>query len=117
MTMGATPPPSPVERLIDRPRITSRLLARFDHPLTVVSGPAGSGKTSAINQAIQNNLLDPRGTDYLVTAPRKGADPLQLLSRIAASLGVADDSQSSTDRRSANASSSACGPTPLTKLR
>ncbi len=87
---------SPVERLIDRPRITSRLLARFDHPLTVVSGPAGSGKTSAVNQAIQNNLLDPRGSDFLVTAPRRGADPLQLLSRIASSLGVADDSQNST---------------------
>lgn len=85
-----------VRRLIDRPRITALLLQRFDHPLTIVRAPAGSGKTSAVNQAIENNLLDPRGTDYLVTAPRNGADPLQLLSRIAATLGVSDDGHHST---------------------
>ena len=96
MTERPSTPSSPVQRLIDRPRITSRLLERFDHPLTFVNGPAGSGKTSAINQAIQNNLLDPRGVDFLVTLPRNGADPLQLLARIASSLGVSDEAERST---------------------
>lgn len=42
-----TPPPPPA-RLLDRPHLDSLLVAMVDYPLTLVTAPAGGGKTTAL---------------------------------------------------------------------
>ncbi len=77
-----------VGRLIDRPRLNELLIGRFDHRLTTVVGVAGSGKTSAVLRAIENNRLDPRGLDVFVALHSSSNDELHLLAQIADALGV-----------------------------
>ncbi|HEX8290684.1 MAG TPA: tetratricopeptide repeat protein, partial [Pyrinomonadaceae bacterium] len=41
-------PPRPVSVLLSRPRLTERLQANLSHPVTLVTAPAGSGKTTLV---------------------------------------------------------------------
>ena len=75
-------------QLVERPRLTSRLLGRFDHRVTTVVAPAGSGKTAALTLAIRNNQLDPVGVDVWVEAHPSDNDPVHLLATIALALGI-----------------------------
>jgi ATP/maltotriose-dependent transcriptional regulator MalT/DNA-binding SARP family transcriptional activator len=41
-------PPRPASTLLSRPRLTERLQANLSHPVTLVTAPAGSGKTTLV---------------------------------------------------------------------
>src|SRR5918912_174962 len=41
-------PPRPASVLLSRPRLTERLQANLSHPVTLVTAPAGSGKTTLV---------------------------------------------------------------------
>ncbi len=41
-------PPRPAATLLSRPRLTERLQANLPHPVTLVTAPAGSGKTTLV---------------------------------------------------------------------
>ncbi|HEX8558849.1 MAG TPA: BTAD domain-containing putative transcriptional regulator [Pyrinomonadaceae bacterium] len=41
-------PPRPAPALLSRPRLTERLQANLSHPVTLVTAPAGSGKTTLV---------------------------------------------------------------------
>ncbi|HWK30258.1 MAG TPA: LuxR C-terminal-related transcriptional regulator [Solirubrobacter sp.] len=45
-------PPPPPFGLVDRPRLAARLQAGLDTPVTLVCGPAGSGKTALLSSAL-----------------------------------------------------------------
>lgn len=81
------------ERALARPRLTALLNGRFDHRLTLVTGAAGYGKTTALALAIANNRLDPIGRDVFLGATESDADPDHLLAGLAASLGVEPGAQ------------------------
>lgn len=75
-------------QLIERPRLTSRLLGRFEHRVSTVVAPGGSGKTAALTLAIRNNQLDPVGHDVWLEAHPSDNDPVHLLATIAQALGI-----------------------------
>jgi LuxR family maltose regulon positive regulatory protein len=54
-----------------RPRLLDRLRQRFAVPLTVVTAPAGYGKTTVLAQALEDNRMTPRGVDHWLSC---GAD-------------------------------------------
>ncbi|MEM1332792.1 MAG: BTAD domain-containing putative transcriptional regulator [Actinomycetota bacterium] len=71
MTAAATghrfvPIATPPERVVRRDRLVATLATRFDHRLTTIVAPAGSGKTTAIAEAVAANRLAPRGDDIWV---------------------------------------------------
>jgi LuxR family maltose regulon positive regulatory protein len=57
---GASPPllvtkthvPPPRQDLVARPDLQAKLVAGLTHPLTLVSAPAGFGKTTLLNAAV-----------------------------------------------------------------
>src|SRR6056297_1599588 len=67
------------DQLVERPRLTNRLLGRFDHRVTTVVAPAGSGKTAALSLARRNNALDPVGLDVWVDARPSDNDLMHFL--------------------------------------
>ena len=75
-------------QLVERPRLTKRLVGRFEHRVTTVVAPAGSGKTAALTLAIRSNHLDPVGHDVWLDARPSDNDPVHLLAAIADALGV-----------------------------
>ena len=85
------PTGGPTRHLIDRPRLDRLLLGRFEQRVTVISAPAGSGKTSALALAVENNRLDPRGVDVFVGLSSFDDSPLALLERIMRALGIVVD--------------------------
>ncbi|HMF55820.1 MAG TPA: BTAD domain-containing putative transcriptional regulator [Pyrinomonadaceae bacterium] len=48
-------PPRPAPELLPRPRLTERLLANTAHPVTLVTAPAGSGKTTLVADFVRTN--------------------------------------------------------------
>lgn len=50
------PPARPVERLVARLRLFALLEEAFTHPLTLVSAPAGYGKTTLVSEFVQSRL-------------------------------------------------------------
>lgn len=86
--MSTRPGPSHAG-LIRRPRIEHLLLGRFEHRLTTVVAPAGSGKTSALSLAADNNRLDPRGIDLIVELSVVHDSRLRLIAELLESVGVA----------------------------
>lgn len=75
-------------QLIQRPRLTSLLRGRFDHRVTTLVAPAGSGKTASLTLARRNNELDPVGLDVWVDSRRVDDDPVQFVAAIADALDV-----------------------------
>lgn len=66
------------DRLVARTRLTRLLNGRFSHRVTTVVGAAGFGKTTALALAVENNNLDPLGTDVWLTiaSPMSSVDAL-----------------------------------------
>lgn len=54
-----TPPARSSERLVSRPRLFAMLEKAFAHPLTLISAPAGYGKTTLVSEFIQPFLSGP----------------------------------------------------------
>ncbi len=75
------------DRLLLRPRLTTLLARRFDHRVTTVIAPAGSGKSTALALAIGNNRLDPIGQDTWLALHTGDNEPTHLLAGIAQALG------------------------------
>ncbi len=83
--------------LIARPRLIAALNDRFEHRITLITAPAGSGKTTALSQAFHNNLLDPVGRDIWLGAVKADADPLALLGGLAAACGLQNSGDETDD--------------------
>ena len=74
-------------RVIARPRVTRLLRGRFDHRVTVLTAPAGAGKTTALRLAIEANHLDPFGIDVFHAASQHDCDPAHLITGLAGAVG------------------------------
>ncbi len=61
---------------------------RFDAKLTLVTAAAGHGKSTALAEALANNILDPSGLDIWLAATEADADPAHFLAGLAESLHV-----------------------------
>jgi LuxR family maltose regulon positive regulatory protein len=48
-------PPRARAELLSRPRLTERLLANLDHPVTLVTANAGTGKTTMVADFLRTN--------------------------------------------------------------
>ncbi len=77
-----------LDRVVQRPRLLNLLRDRFDHRLTLVVGPAGAGKSTALAQAVESNQIDPYGVDVWFGAEAADNDPLQLLTGLCQAVGV-----------------------------
>ncbi len=62
--------------LVDRPRLVSRLVRRFEQRLTIVVGGGGAGKTTLLHQAVQQERIN---LDVVYTCTRVDRDPERLL--------------------------------------
>ena len=58
------------------------LQQRFAHPVTIVVGGAGFGKTTVLGQAFRANLAAPRGVDAWVSCEMVDEDPRRLAEAI-----------------------------------
>jgi DNA-binding SARP family transcriptional activator len=76
------------DRRISRPRLNHLLAQRFDAKLTVVTAAAGHGKSTALAEALANNILAPAGLDILMAATEADADPTHLLAGLAQSIDL-----------------------------
>ncbi|MFK8025959.1 MAG: BTAD domain-containing putative transcriptional regulator [Ilumatobacter sp.] len=66
----------------------SKLIGRFEHRVTTVTGAAGAGKSTALAAAVASNRLDPAGRDVWVAVPTSGITGVQLTGAIASALDV-----------------------------
>lgn len=73
--------------MVLRDRLIARVAGRFSHPITVVNAGAGFGKTTLLVQAIDENLLAPRGVDFFVACRPEHRVQATLIDAIAQSLG------------------------------
>ena len=48
-------PPRPAPALLSRPRLTERLVQNLEHPITLVTANAGSGKTTLVADFVRNH--------------------------------------------------------------
>ncbi len=87
------------DHLIPRTRLTIALADRFEHRLTTIIAPAGSGKTTALAQAVQSNALQPLGQDVWLGAGPADAEPATLISGMLAAFGVEASGDVETDSR------------------
>src|SRR5215213_189148 len=72
-------PPRPASVLLSRPRLTERLQANLSHPVTLVTAPAGSGKTTLVADFVRAHAR--RFVWYQLD--RGDADPLVFLEYLA----------------------------------
>ncbi len=80
-------PPTVGDALL-RPTLLRRLLTRFEARVTIVRAGAGFGKTTALAQAIEQNLLAPNGHDRWIGCEPADRDAEHLAGGIAESLGI-----------------------------
>lgn len=57
------PPRAGASAPIPRPRLLEVLAGRFDRRLTILEAPSGFGKTTLLAQAVEDNLVEPSGSD------------------------------------------------------
>ncbi len=91
MSDGTTPsfrsqPPSLRPDLVRRPRLLAEVAGRFDRRLTVVVAGAGYGKTTLLSQAVDENRMDPRGTDAWLLASDRDRAPAHFMAGLSSSL-------------------------------
>ena len=89
------PPPSGPHAFI-RPRLHTRLAARFEQRLIVIRAGAGFGKTTLLAQAIAENALDPRGQDAFLGCDPADSSASTMLDSLLHSIGVAAQSTETT---------------------
>ena len=89
------PPPSGPHAFI-RPRLHTRLAARFEQRLIVIRAGAGFGKTTLLAQAIAENALDPRGQDAYLGCDPADSSASTMLDSLLRSIGVAAQSTETT---------------------
>ena len=80
--------PPATDTALLRPEVLRRLLRRFEARLTIVRAGAGFGKTTALAQAVEQNLLAPRGHDRWIGCDPADADGDHLRRGIGESLGI-----------------------------
>ncbi|HEX7312971.1 MAG TPA: BTAD domain-containing putative transcriptional regulator [Pyrinomonadaceae bacterium] len=78
-------PPRPASVLLSRPRLTERLQANLSHPVTLVTAPAGSGKTTLVADFVRAHAR--RFVWYQLD--RGDADPLVFLEYLTHGVGQA----------------------------
>jgi LuxR family transcriptional regulator, maltose regulon positive regulatory protein len=86
-----------LDRAIPRAGLTALLRGRFQHRLTVITGVAGYGKTTAMALAIEANQMEPLGTDVWLSTDEFDAEPLHLLDGLCRALGLSTRQQASVD--------------------
>lgn len=80
--------PPTVDAALLRPELLRPLLARFEARLVLVRAGAGFGKTTALAQAVEQNLLAPRGHDRWIGCEPADADGAHLRRGVGESLGI-----------------------------
>jgi LuxR family maltose regulon positive regulatory protein len=78
-------PPRPAAVLLPRPRLTERLQANLSHPVTLVTAPAGSGKTTLVADFVRAHARQ----FVWYQLDRGDADPLVFLEYLAHGVGQA----------------------------
>jgi LuxR family maltose regulon positive regulatory protein len=79
-------PPLPPFGLIDRPRLTTRLEAGLEEPVTLVCGPAGSGKTALLSSVLGPGTA--RRVAWVLLEPADD-DPARLWDAVLTALRIA----------------------------
>lgn len=101
--------PPQIDGAVLRRRVQRVLHQRFDQRVTVVQAGAGFGKTTALGQAVEQNRLLPLGIDVWLGCEPGDEDGGQLLSGLAAAVGLAEEA----DRDSVLATLAAHSPTAV----
>lgn len=73
---------------LERPRLTDRLVQRFDVRLLVLQAGPGFGKSTAIRQALARNLAEPRGLDVVIECSADDVHLVEFSDRFAVLLGI-----------------------------
>ncbi|HKY65970.1 MAG TPA: hypothetical protein VJM49_06355, partial [Acidimicrobiales bacterium] len=81
-------PPRPGRPLVKRSDLLRRAQSRWEHPVSVVVGGAGFGKSSLLVQACDENRLAPRGDDCWLGCDAGDADPRTFALGLATALGA-----------------------------
>jgi hypothetical protein len=76
--------------MLIRTRLLDRLVMRWLAPVTVVTAPAGYGKTTLVAQAVAANQAAPMGIDCWVTCRPDSAVASALAQRICRAVGASD---------------------------
>ena len=82
-------PPQQSPGSIVRPTVQRTLAGRFDRRVTLAVGGAGFGKSTALANAIAENLLRPRGADVWLACEERDAEVEFFRDGVAITLGVA----------------------------
>jgi ATP/maltotriose-dependent transcriptional regulator MalT len=82
-------PPIADRTMLVRQRLLERLRARWYVPVTVVSAPAGYGKTTLLSQAMTANALAPLGVDCWLACESDEATASSLGQGLAEAVGAA----------------------------
>jgi len=78
------PRPRPVAQRVPRPRLVERLNAGLGCKLTLISAPAGFGKTTLLSEWVSST--DPRGRVAWVSLDKGDNDPTRFWSYVIAAL-------------------------------
>lgn len=81
-------PPVPGRACIERPRLLDRLQERFTHPVTVVTAPAGMGKTTLLAQAVAAERGAAARVDLWLSCSPDDAAASRLATGLGRGLGV-----------------------------
>ena len=79
---------SPLPDEVVRQRLIDRLADRWNRRLTLVEGPGGFGKSTALAQAVRDNAADPSGVDVVTRVTAMHRSVGQVLAEIAQRLAA-----------------------------